>query len=343
MSTPSLMNPPSSPINRYVPTFKPSTSKVTIPTLGKSNSINFPTSKLETKGYQDVVIGSSLENELGRGNYTSLGKIIVKNSGSEDNIQYVKAVNQKGKKLYIIIDSGDKYISSNSSDLIYMQPSSIDNIIPYSLKMGAFTCVGAETSGVAFECGTDSICIMMRGTNDIAPKEHNFTALDNAIPYDSSKIIPYPMVRLSEIIINPQLTLQNTDVVTKRLRNGSYAKLSNDLVEEGKIINDLSTAFDKFDNLRKLYASKLSETSKQLEAWNDMYMQNPASTDDNKDKFQKIQYNLIQRNEGIVSLLQSMDIVSNRTNEIKKIVGVITAVTEKCEKDFVSLDKVNSD
>jgi hypothetical protein len=311
------------------------TSLLTRSSVCGNNSVSGNTNvdmNFEIKDYQGIVAKSALENELLHAGYVPLTKIVIQ----KDKIQYIKALNKKGQKVFILLDVNG-YITTRSTDLTLIESDKAP-LVPYSLKMGAVDCAGMEVAGVAFECGSNSICILSRDPEDLTPKEANFVFIEQKDITCNRQMMAYPIIRLSEIRANPNMILENTDLVTRRLRNASYKILLDDLQTFDKSINELKMNFDIFMSTREKDASRLNRTLNQLDQWNEVYMTHPPTTDDFKERYRNLQFNLSQRNEYIELLLCSMKKVADLRTEIESISKTISEVTDFFNKEFTYLD-----
>lgn len=302
--------------------------------------------QFEVKDYQGIIANSSLENELLNAGYAPLSKIVIRADGGEKRTQYIKAVNKMGQKVFILIDVNG-YTTARSTDLTLIEAHNA-SIVPYSLKTGAYNCAGKDVCGVAFECGSDAVCVLSRAPDDLTPKEANFVFVEQHAPSAAAiesegSIMTYPVIRLSEIRANPLLVLQNTDTVTRRLRNSGYTALLQELGTTQQSINKLNEAFVRFNRMRENVATKLNGTLTQLEQWNSVYMSHPPTTDEAKDKYRALQYNLSLRNENISVLLRSMKKIADLHDSIDIITKEINDISEFDEKEFINVDRAVSD
>lgn len=310
--------------------------------------------EFEAKNYHGIISNSGIENELLQFGYQPKNKVIIKDTDGNKRTQYIKTINKKGQKLFVIIDSNG-YTTSRSSDLYLIESLSCDSV-PYSLKTGAYNLVGKDASGVAFECGSKSMCFVVREPDELKPREMNYTYDDHSMNQNASSlssgsqsstcefqdlkshIMTYPVIRLTEIRANPDLILQNTDIVTRRLRNEEYKGVLNELSVTHNGIDKLNLAFNKFNNLQINVADKLYKVVDKLEILNSRYTNNPPFTDDDKDTYSKIQLDLIKKNENITLLLRAMKKIADCHHEINDITKRINDMTEFCEKEFVNVD-----
>lgn len=290
------------------------------------------------KDYQGIITNSSLENELLNAGYAPLSKIVIRAENGQKRTQYIKAVNKKGQKVFILIDVNG-YTTARSSDLTLIE-SNNSQIIPYSIKTGAYQCADKDVCGVAFECGSDGVCVLTRNQEDLTPKEANFVFVEQHAPSSASietedgTIMSYPVIRLSEIRANPSLVFSNTDTVTRRLRNSSYSALLAELTMEQQSIINLNAAFNRFNIIREKAAVQLKQTLTKLENWNDVYINNPPTNDEFKDKYRDLQYNLAHRNDDIATLLRLIKKVSDKRIDIDLITKEINDIAIYAEEEF---------
>ena len=321
-------------------------SPVSATTLPIRPTAEIMNQEFEVRDYQGIIANSNIETELLNAGYAPLSKIVVRADNGDKRTQYIKAVNKKGQKVFILIDVTG-YTTARAADLTLIEAHSA-SIVPYSLKTGAYNCAGKDVCGVAFECGSDAVCVLARGAQDLTPKEANFVfveqhAVSAATLESEGSIVTYPVIRLSEIRTNPALVLSNTDIVTRRLRNTTYVAQLQELAVAQQSINKLNESFIRFNSMREVVARKLTTTLDQLEKWNEIYMSSPPMTDEAKDKYRKLQFNLRKRNDGMTDLLKCMKKVSDKHLEIDVVTREINDITNFCEKEFANIDYATSE
>jgi hypothetical protein len=332
---PSLPRPPSPGVSSYPET------KAFIPQFTPGNVANTFAPEFEVKNYQGIIANPAIETELLEYGYAPINKIVVRDGTGTNVTQYIKAINKKGQRVFILVDVSG-FMTPRSADVINMKPRSA-SVVPYSIKTGAYTCAGKDVCGVAFECGSDSVCVLARGANDLNPVEANFSFTEvkdktaGTLEVNDT-IMSYPVIRMSEIRVNPALVLSNTDLVTRRLRNATYSSDLADLVATEKSIAELSAAFASFNEVRKVAADKLNATLAQLDKWNDTYMNSPPLSEEAKNRYRLLQYNLAQRNEGIATLLRSMHKVGSMYAQLETMKQEIIVITDHCRREFANLD-----
>lgn len=300
-----------------------------------------PNRQLEVKNYHNLISKSSLEKELKEFGYNLISKIVIRANSGEKRTQYVKAINKMGQKVFILIDVNG-FTIAHPSNLTLIESNNA-NMIPLSFKNGAYNLAVNEISGVAFECGSDAICVVVRDDEDLTPREANFVYMQKhteavGILETEGNIMTYPVIRLSEIRANPALILENTNNVTRRLRNAMYISADQELNSMYQSLLKLNEAFVNFQNQRSTIATKISSTLDQLDSWNHLYMQNLPSSDEEKDKYRNLLYNLVIKNDNVCSLLGSMNKVVELRSNIDSITKDIQDVISFNSTEFINVE-----
>lgn len=300
-----------------------------------------PRRHLEVKNYHNLISKSSLEKELREFGYTLINKIVIRGNNGEKRTQYVKAVNKFGQKVFILVDING-FTAAHSTDLTLIESNNA-NVIPMSMKNGAYNSAVDEISGVAFECGSDAICVIVREPEDFTPKEANFVYMQKhtesiGILETEGNIVVFPVIRLSEIRANPDLILQNTNNVTRRLRNAMYISANEELTDMYQSLLKLNQSFVLFQNQRAEIASKISTTLDQLDNWNNFYINNTPSSDDEKDKYRNLIYNLTIKNDNVTSLIRSMNKIAEHKSTIDSLSKDIDDLIAYNSSEFANID-----
>lgn len=338
------VRPPSPTISARPSSIRmPTTGTVSVsPLFNSFSSVKMPSNQgVEVENYQGVVANASIENELLNSGYTPINKITIREDNGSKKIHYIESLNKKGQHVFVAIDTPG-YATVRTSDLTLIKATNA-SIVPYSIKMGAYNCAGSDVCGVAFKCGSDSICVLSRGNDDLSPQEANFVFVEPHLPsagmiQTADSIIPYPVVKLSEIRANPELVLMNTDIVTSRLRNSSYKAEVEQLGNAKSSVSKLVQALERFDRLREVTVLKLTTTLNQLNEWNDIYMKNPPMSDIGREKYRQLQFNMANRNQGISDMLTTIQKVAAKHREVDRITNEINELSDMTEKAFENVE-----
>src|SRR5690606_33551432 len=101
----------------------------------------------------------------------------------------------------------------------------------------------------------------------------------------------------------------------------------------------LHETFEKYDMQRQDIARKLTQSLIKLEEWNKFYLNNPPCTDEGKEKYKRLLYNLSYRHDAICSLLRCMKEVTDKRQHIQSISDDIEKIICYSNKYFVNADK----
>ena len=300
----------------------------------------------------DPIIIGSAKKETGLAIYGYTPLIVHKMRNYDNKLTvYVKAINKKGQRVFILFDTSDTNDNISSISQFEFTENKNANTVPHSIKNGAYSCAGHDVCGIAFECGTSSICILARDSESITPTEHNYVLLtvnsnspklqNNTALELPDNIMSYPILRLSEIKVDADAVLENSDAVTRRLRNSAYIAETQNLSAARTAIVKLYDDFVAFDAVRQEIVTKLNNTLPQLEEWNDIYIANPPVNEEDKQKYRQLQYNLACRNESIATLIRAIKKVGNIRSVVDNISRDVSDVTEYCRREFANIEFAN--
>lgn len=248
-----------------------------------------------------------INNELLELGYSVICKVVT------EKLQFLKAVNKKGQKVYIYVDISE-YFSITEYDIMIIENNI--NSLSYSIKNGAYNCVGTDVSGIAFEYGTNSICTIMRGDNDLKFNEMNyvFNSQAHSIAFEGC-VITYPIVKLSELKVNPDIILSNTDIVTRRLRNAEDSYERQELIQTDCALEQLNEALCNFKQTCNNSTHKLICSIQHLKN-----IQEERCDEDLRDE-------LTKSNDNIIKLICVMKKVASKRKEMEKITREIEELT----------------
>jgi len=282
-------------------------------------------SKLKISKIED----NKIDDELLEAEYIVIHKIY------NDNIlKYIKAINKNGQKVLINIDenSNDFNLSKKSTDKL--------KNLPYNIKTSAINCINNVVCGVALQCGNNEMCIINKDSKNLKIKETLYDYNENNDDKNNDDLIVYPVIKWSEIKLNPKDLLINTDVATARLQNMTYNTQLENLGTTSVELNKLNSTFNKFNLLREEITDKLKTTLKQLKEINIKYNNDPQMIYDNKDLYKQVQKNLLIREENMMKLSNYIKKFADKKTQIENINNELDAIIDNCTKNFENIDLV---
>jgi hypothetical protein len=290
-------------------------------------------SKIEISKIEDSKIKIIKDNKIKIDDELLEAEYIVINKIYDDDIlKYIKAINKNGQKVLINIDenNNDFNISKKRADK--------SDKLPYNIKTSALNCINNVVCGVALQCGNDEMCIINKNSKDLKIKE---TLYDyNGEDKNDDDLIVYPVIKLSEIKLNPKDLLVNTDVATARLQNMAYNTQLENLGTTSVELNKLNNNFNKFNILREEITDKLKTTLKQLKEINNKYNNDPQLIENNKDLYKQVQKNLSIREEKMMKLSNYIKKFADKKTHLENINIELDAIIDNCMKNFENIELV---
>ena len=291
------------------------------------------TNEIEYKIRQEITDEEyiNLEQELPKYGYKSLEKIITKDNEGNMTAKYVKAINENGQTVFIELDIVSN-VEINPSDLV-MTETKDANLIPYSIKSGAYNAAGLNVSGILFEC-KNGICSINRKPSSTEPIETNFVITENPnnkYGYIKDNPIPYPIIKFSEIQANQSLTLQNINDVTLKLLNDEYNHCQKSLSSLIQLTQSFNNNLNLFQQQQQklsqdlvILINKLNKTKKEYNS--------PEKIKSNLNNYNLLIYNLHKRYDLIYELFKICSHVSNYNLHINNhntdLINIITHINK---------------
>ena len=191
---------------------------------------------------------NSLEDDiltrLKKYNYKPIETINIRTMMSKE-AKYIKAIDQRGHYVAIELDL-DSNILVQPSDLTTSESVEVVSTIPQSVRMGLLAAAGKSVSGILTEC-KNGICISSNNERG-KPQESFLTIIEK--PTDRSllstdSILAIPIIKLTDIIENPTLSLEITTKSTESLINASTMTFYQDIRTTNDTLRDFVDKSDK--------------------------------------------------------------------------------------------------
>lgn len=260
--------------------------------------------------------------------FVPLEKVLVK---TEDEIEckYIKAVNIFGDTVFIHLDVDGIIDAPSSSPCLVKKEKS--TFVPYSLKIASADCLNMAVCGVAFVCDNE-YCVLERDSKGENIEENSFTVekvnKNGTSTIEARKegsIIPYPVVRLSEIFQNPSFMYSSIYENTKRIMNNAFNTAEEGVINTASLFKDLINGLTLFSKNKQELSTTIGEDIQELEKYLAEYETLPNKTPEQKELRNKVARNLRVRHEMIVEIIGLCQKVSSFRREL-------TEMKDKVEK-----------
>lgn len=191
---------------------------------------------------QKKVNQSDLEQELNSRGFVLTERIVIQDEKGQSSIQYVKVITNRGQRAFVELNSNGVLQPNKNQDIVMSQ---IDkpSIVPFSVKNGSLELASTITQGVAFEC-QDEICFLHKN-EELVPVETVFTSNSPITQVGTVNSISYPIVRMSEILVNPGQVIENIYQVSKRLKSENRRQCREKTVETNEGFGQLSKEYSR--------------------------------------------------------------------------------------------------
>lgn len=270
---------------------------------------------LSLQNFMGQVDDTRAEEELLKHGYAIVDKVFTRDGSGKVVCEYIKARTVRGQLVFVEMDSGG-CVAYRKDDLTAVRTKDAIKV-PHSAKMGALECADLNVCGVAFEC-EGGICTLVRKCDDrsMAPSEHHLVTVtkhrDTAIVMDDNPIA-YPVVKMSEIIANNCLVMENIDKVTRKMRNKGFLRCKKNLKENKCLLQKLVHEYHVFcENTADMF-DRLQRSIDDLEHIQDPYLECPPECDENKAKYRTLGFNLRTRHDYLEHLIRHCDeVAANR-------------------------------
>ena len=318
---------------------RPGTSRDSCPGGVPSARITTPRRGIPLTSVTEAVSRLSLEEELMKHGYVPLERIMV-GDGCSTTSRYIRARNKVGQVVFILVDT-EGYIGVRPQDLTMVESKNA-NVIPYSIKKGAYDCAQVEVSGVAFDC-QNSVCIVTREENNL-PRETNFVYAGRRVDATAvvgDDIISYPVIRLSEIRANPDMVLAGTMAVTSRIQRAAWAASEREMCELEESLETYLATFRLFKQFRSALHERWSCSMNELVEPTNQFLSLPEiCKPEDRERFRLLQYNLSRRNTLLTELLRCTRQITEHRCVLERNKQEIFDLTNCTFQEYKGVDSV---
>lgn len=262
-----------------------------------------------------IVEDVSVVDILSKGGYTIIRSIFT---GDENRVKYLKTYNGKGMIVYILLDIEDEVVHDDGErGRFIVKRFSGKSRVPLSSTRELLE-KNPDASGVVFEC-SDELCVMVR-KNDRTIENPIFRVFD---PLRSESIISldegmsgYPLIRLSEIILDPEGAEERATELTEFIFAESVKYIHKESEMMSKMLIALEQANNKFvsssvaacvviNREKKAISDKLEQIQCPIQREN--LKRNVFLREDSRDKILKLQKEIFSLNHYLKKLLPQFD------------------------------------
>ena len=295
----------------------------------------------DIKPAETLLVDNNIEQALLDAGFLPIEKILIKD-GNNIMCRFIKARNKLGHSVYVELDcdktSGYGFICASPFDPVLTVTTNPSGI-PYSLKIGAFEA-NSDLYGIGFEC-EGSICTMSRKDPSLEPLETVFAYdTNNKEEIIENHNVPFPIVKMSEILANPKVVSRNIATSHARMRNVAFHSCMKEVQAMKKLAKELESEIETFDNISGEVSRLLSSTINELETMHEQYEQKGINSEREAENVKIIRFNLNKRQDLTLDHIALCHSMKERASKIKALRDELASLNEFSQTLFTGLSSV---
>lgn len=285
----------------------------------------------------------TIEEKLGEKGYVVTDKVFVRtNEGMYP--KYMKVKNNLGQTMFVELDlEGDVVYQGENQTMIVSKEASM---VPLSKQIGTFDCaMMGGACGVAFDCEGE-ICTLTKSVD--SPSQPTRLVLTTASSPQEKRLTltgsptAYPVVRYSDVMSNQMATAASVEKSTKAIRNAGYQECMENWREYQRATDQLNVAAREFIRMSDGAMRGLARDLRTLNSYRTAYLSAPMTTSADQEKFKSVVSNIDDRQERLIALFATCQIVPTATEALKVQTEAIQQSVKSLKDTFQDLGKVVS-
>jgi hypothetical protein len=275
--------------------------------------------------------------------------LMVADEAGNTRVATLKVANCLGQTAFVQIDDPNTLFATTTKDLTLIEIQAISTISEAE-RLGNYKTAGSSVTGVALVC-ENNVCMMVNDGDPEEPRERNFVYVASSHPksavLEGGTPIAYPVVRLSEIVANPNMVLKNINEATCRLRDRLYEVVMKEMRERAKDDSaspSMKNAIDELLAEHKAFTDCLGRKMKgtkdilcQLEAFQVHYIENPPKDEICTARMKAMTVLLRRWNEMYVDELRAAIVAAEQKQHIVKAASNFRSLRTYMEKEYDDL------
>ena len=282
----------------------------------------------------------TIEKKVADLGFAPIKKTLVKRPNGQIEANYIKVTDKNGYQSYIKLNV-DANVMVRPEDLTTIESVDASNI-PYSIRISALDKVGLDVSGVAYECDK-GICVLNKGNPDSKASETFLSYIEKPIKsniVEAEMPVPYPVVRLSDVLENPTLVMRNIEKSSINIRAemaASYVKHLNEMVT---INSEEFKGLDLSMKASGIAMNQIMGSLVSLEKLRRVYDFNPPTTLEQKQKYDKVVDNIRIRYDKLNQLLRITNEAIRQYKQAKaQLIEGYKGLISELDSQFLGIDK----
>lgn len=271
-------------------------------------------SPMNLSGWKDILDPAVLQNKeglveemlIGRG-YIIKYRVIVADVATSARCKYIVAVNRLGHGVFIELNAAGFVNSQGIDKTIVAGTTATSTSLPYDMKLRVYETSQMDTCGVVF-VSNEGLVSMKFNPETFSPSESNYRFLPDSV-YLNTIPVPYPIIKLTEILHDDDFITKSVDETVRRIHNGRYDAVKANIEENLTLIERIH---DKYSNFFTLQSSTLNKLIEIITILENAYNEIMSKTELTPEDYQRM-------NDIIVNLHARYEILSKHISMFTKI------------------------
>jgi hypothetical protein len=294
--------------------------------------------------FEGIPQNQDVEKALLERGFIPTEKILTRDDVGNVVCRFIKVRDKLGHAAYVELDcdyhDGMGFLTISSDDTIMTQ-SHEASVIPYSLKIGSFEANNNDLYGVGFECD-NSVCVMSRKDSSLDPVESVFTYAngDESMGILNRHPIPFPIIKITDILANPDIVHKNIKTGHTRMRNVAFTSCMKEVESMKKYANELNEEIQRFDKISTEVSNVLTCTINDLENMHDAYEKQGAKCQKDVDNVKSIRFNLNKRHDLVNDHIANCNSMRERAEKVRVLAEELKSLNDFSQTLFTGLSSV---
>lgn len=302
------------------------------------------TSTAEFQTYGGVVQDKDVEQALVDSGFIPTEKILTQDREGRINCHFIKTRDKLGHSSFVEVDTdytnGMGFVKVSPNEEV-MTVSSEASVIPYSMKIGTFEA-NNDLYGVGFVCD-NGVCMMQRKDPSLKPTETVFsysTGGENRSGIMQDHPVPYPIVKMTDILANPR-EVQNSIVNSHtRMRSVAFNQCQKEVENLKKKVGELNREICEFEKNSNEVSNVLACNINELLKYHKGYENMGELCQKDRNKMKMIQFNLQKRHDLLNDHISLCKSVKERSNKISAITEELEGINTYMVELFENLNTI---
>jgi len=181
---------------------------------------------------------------------------------------FIKCRNRYGETVYVELDTLG-FTSFDKDKMTFVKSGKL-NEIPYSIQVGDLDCSKSDICGLVYDC-KEGVCVIKNTVSGPVKSEYVYTEKSKDRNLVGSDNVAHPVIRMSEIVANPEAILKHTHEYVRRLRKQAYQDGADRIRKGEELVQRFLNSYHRFGQSVKEVERGFGSDIDKLQKYSDEY------------------------------------------------------------------------